>query len=399
MLQPANYPFPIRVFNKCGFSTKLDAQKLIDSAVKKTGLNDYGDSELFHRLQLLCDSINAEANLHPFGALICKERLKAILVNRLLAVQYLRDYPMVLQEKIKAPIIITGLQRTGTTYLQRILSVDPQHRALLSWEALNPIPSAVKNDREKRIKKARFSQQFLKYIAPDFFKIHPVEFDSPEEEILLNDMCLLSAIPEATMQVPSFANWVENQDHVVAYAWMKNMLKILQFQQENKRWILKTPQHLEYMDAVADQFPDSIIIHTHRNPLECVPSFFSMVYHSRRVFSDKVDPMLCADHWLRKNVYMLHKMMDFRDRHPNFSVFDIYYDQLVKDPIAVLRQIYEQLDCEIDPVLEKTFLNSMKQHKKNKYGVHRYSIKDFGLDESKLKAAFEFYTDRYFRHE
>lgn len=397
MLQPANYPFPIRIFNKCGFSTKLDAQKLIDSSVKKTRLSDFGDTELFHRLQLLCDSINEEANLHPFGTLICKERLKAVLVNRLLAVQYLKENPLVKQEKINAPIVITGLQRTGTTYLQRILSVDPQHRALLSWEALNPIPSNDKYDREKRIKKARFSQQFLKYIAPDFFKIHPVEFDSPEEEILLNDMCLLSAIPEATMQVPSFAHWVENQDHVVAYAWMKNILKILQFQQENKRWILKTPQHLEYMDAVAIQFPDSIIIHTHRNPLECVPSFFSMVYHSRRVFSQNVDPKLCADHWLRKNVYMLEKMIDFRNRHPEFSVIDIYYDQLVKDPLAVLRQIYEQLDRPIDSELQQLFLNSMKQHKKNKYGIHRYNIEDFGMDESKLNAAFEFYKNRYFR--
>jgi hypothetical protein len=391
----SKYPFLIRAYNRLFSNTQIDANKLIRSVQKSVGCTDFGASDYENRLQLLCDSMNEEANLHPFGAFANKERLKGVLKNRLRAVQLFKEQPEILETPLKAPIIIAGLQRTGTTFLQRLLASDRDNRALLSWEALNPIPLKEKNEEKKRIKQALMGQKALHYMSPIFFSIHPVEFDSPEEEILLNDMTLLSAIPEATLNVPSFSKWVAAQDHRIAYDWMVKMLQVLEWKKAAKTWILKTPQHLEYMDVVTQKFPEAVIIHTHRHPTECIPSFCSMVYHSRKIFSKEVDPIAVANHWVNKNISMLKHTMAVRKNNPNLKVIDLYYTDLIKDPIACIQTIYAQIGRPWDARIEAELKQATIRNKKNKYGKHEYNLADFGLTNTSIEKDFSFYLDAY----
>lgn len=391
----SQYPFLIRAYNRLFSNTNIDAKQLIRGVEKGTGLSDFGAKDYEKRLQLLCDSMNSEAELHPFGAFANKERLKGVLKNRLRAIQLFKEQPKILETELQAPIIIAGLQRTGTTFLQRLLASDSNNRALLSWEALNPIPLKGKNEKQKRIKQALMSQKALHYMSPIFFSIHPVEFDSPEEEILLNDMTLMSAIPEATLNVPSFSKWVADQDHRIAYDWMIKMLKVLEWQQTPKTWILKTPQHLEYMDIVTQRFPQSVIIHTHRHPKECIPSFCSMVYHSRKIFSKSVDPLIVAQHWIRKNIEMLKHTMEVRQNNPNVKIIDLYYTDLIKDPIACIRSIYTQIGRPWSTGVESELKQAMVRNKKNKYGKHEYNMADFGLTNASIEQDFSFYLDAH----
>lgn len=390
-----NYPFLIRAYNLLRSSTTIDHKQLLSAAQKSTGLTNFGETAYQDRLERLCVSMNTEANLHPWGAFISKERLKGLLKNRLRAVQYLKDNPSIYQETLQPPIIIAGLQRTGTTFLHRLLAADSDNRALLSWEALNPIPLKGKNEEKKRIQQALWGQRALHYMSPVFFSIHPVEFDSPEEDVLLNDMTLLSAVPEATMHVPSFSKWVAAQDHDIAYDWAINLLKILQWKKATKTWILKTPQHLEYMDVIAKKFPQSVIIHTHRNPTECIPSFCSMVYHSRKIFSKIVDPLEVANHWVNKNVYMLQNAMKACKANPNLKIIDVYYRDLINDPIAVIRSIYQQINRPWNQRIESEIKQATTRNKKNKYGKHHYNMSDFGLSNASINNTFSFYLNQH----
>jgi hypothetical protein len=391
----SQYPFLIRAYNRLFSNTQLDYKKLILATQKSVGATDFGASDYENRLKLLCDSINEEAQLHPFGAFANKERLKGVLKNRLRAIQLFKEQPAILETQLKTPIIIAGLQRTGTTFLQRLLASDSDNRALLSWEALNPIPLKGNNEEKKRIKQALMGQKALHYISPVFFSIHPVEFDSPEEEILLNDMTLLSAIPEATLNVPTFSKWVAAQDHKTAYDWMIKMLKVLEWKKASKTWVLKTPQHLEYMDVVAQKFPKSVIIHTHRHPKECIPSFCSMVYHSRKIFSKEVDPIVVAKHWINKNVEMLKHTMQVHQNNPNIKVIDLYYSDLIKDPIAAVQHIYAQIGRPWDARIEAELKQATVRNKKNKYGKHEYNMADFGLTNASIEADFSFYLEAH----
>ncbi|WMX15844.1 sulfotransferase [Aureispira sp. CCB-E] len=391
----SSYPFLIRAYNRFFSNTTIDAQKLILAAQKSVGLTDFGASDYQDRLQKLCHAINTEAQLHPFGAFANKERLKGVLKNRLRAIQLFKEQPEILDTQLNPPIIIAGLQRTGTTFLQRLLAADSDNRALLSWEALNPIPLKGKNEEKKRIQQALTSQKALHYMSPIFFSIHPVEFDSPEEEILLNDMTLLSAIPEATLNVPSFSQWVAHQDHGIAYDWMIKMLKVLEWQKAPKTWILKTPQHLEYMDVVAKKFPNAVIIHTHRHPKECIPSFCSMVYHSRKIFSKAVDPIAVAQHWVSKNIGMLKHTMAIRKKHPNLKIIDLYYADLINNPIACIQTIYQQIGRPWNDRIKAELQKAMLRNKKNKYGKHQYKMADFGLTHHSIEQDFSFYLNAH----
>jgi hypothetical protein len=280
-------------------------------------------------------------------------------------------------------MLIMGLQRTGTTKLQRLLASDPENRALLSWEALNPAPiKGDQKDGKERIKIAKLSENALRIMSPGFFAIHPVEHLAPEEDVLLLDVSFMSQTAEAITHVPSYAAWLETTDQSLAYEYMARLMKLLQWQRPAKRWVLKSPHHLEFPDLAEKYFGNVHYIWTHRNVYECIPSFLSMVSYSRVLFSDKVDKQEVAEHWVKKNGYMLTKALAFHEKNKERLLFtDVTYRELVKDPMKVLHRIYSDRNEDISPQLEKIFRDSNQSNPKGKYGKHVYSLYDFGIDE------------------
>ena len=156
--------------------------------------------EYFYQAFLvLIDALNKEAALTPFGKLIQKTRFVAALSTRLELAHLLKKHTEINQINLGKVIIIAGLQRTGTTTLHRLIAADPNIRSLVSWEALNPLPlnGEKKGEPSKRIKLAKQAEKALAYMAPEFFAIHPVEHDAPEEDILLLDLCFMSQAPRS----------------------------------------------------------------------------------------------------------------------------------------------------------------------------------------------------------
>ncbi len=177
-------------------------------------------------------------------------------------------------------------------------------------------------------------------MAPGFFSIHPVEYEKPEEDILLLDTTFLSTTPEATMHVPSYAAWLERTDQSYAYQYTVRLLKLLQYQRPAKRWVLKSPHHMEFLDLAKKHFGRVHFIWTHRNILESLPSFISMVAHSQTIFSDHVSPDRVARHWVKKTGYMLSKGIEFRKTNPGAEFTDVFYKDIVASPMSVLGELY-----------------------------------------------------------
>ena len=284
-----------------GTKIRLEKDDLIRRARKQTGLQSFGPDFWEEPLDRLLYAIAHEADLHPLGRFITRERLTHLLSIRLRAERDFRKDPSILDRELYPVWLICGLQRTGTTKLQRLLGADPDNRVLLSWEALNPVPLGDKSDdRSARVRAARTSEKALRLLAPGFFSIHPVEHEKPEEDILLLDTTFLSTTPEATLHVPSYAAWLEQTDQSPAYAYAVKLLKYLQVQRPGKRWVLKSPHHMEFLDLAQRHFGDVQFIWTHRDLGESLPSFLSMVAHSRAIFSDRVTAEQVAGHWVRK---------------------------------------------------------------------------------------------------
>src|SRR5262249_48955329 len=145
----------------------------------------------------------------------------------------------------------------------------------------------------------RLAESALRVLAPEFFAVHPVESEAPEEDILLLDHAFMSQAPEAMLHVPTYARWLESQDLRPAYRFLRRALQVLAWQRGGAYWVLKTPHHLEFLAELLAVFPDAVIIQTHRDPQATMGSFCSMVAHGRGLFSDVVDPREVGRHWLR----------------------------------------------------------------------------------------------------
>lgn len=375
-----------------GSKVKLDKDHLIRLARKQTGLQSFGQEFWEEPLDRLLYSITHEADLHPIGRFITQERMKSLLAIRLRAEEAFRKSPQILGQELYPVQLICGLQRTGTTKLQRMFSADPDNRVLLSWEAINPLPLSDRPDEvEERKKAARLSEKALRLMAPGFFSIHPVEYEKPEEDILLLDTTFLSTTPEATMHVPSYAAWLEQTDQSPAYEYVVKLLKHLQFQRPAKRWVLKSPHHMEFPDLAKKYFGDVHYIWTHRDIRESLPSFLSMVAHSQTIFSDQVTMERVAAHWVRKTRYMLGKGIQFRKEHPGEKYTDVMYHQLVSSPLSVIDNIYRFGDPVTSDLREK-FMNTERSNEQYRYGRHRYKLDDFGVSTQAIDDLVQMYN-------
>ena len=377
-----------RVWSKShvpGKSRSLNKDDLIRAARIESGLQDLGKDFWDEPLDKLIHALNHEAHLHPIGHFISQKRIINLLGVRLRAEHWIKKFPEILDQELYPPLVIVGLQRTGTTKLHRLLTADPSNRVLRSWEAINPAPYLRNGHRkDKRIHVARTSERALRLMTPGFFAIHPVEYSAPEEDILLLDVTFLSTTPEATAHVPSYAAWLEGTDQSYAYEYGSRLLKLLQWQQPGQRWILKSPHHLEFLPLIEKHYGDPHFIWTHRDPAQCIPSFLSMVCHSRVIFSDHVDISEVTRHWVRKTEYMLNKGIAYRLEGSHENCFtDIIYEELVTDPLVQLEKIYRRFKG-ITGSLRAGFKKADLENPQGKYGIHEYSLSDFGLNEEEL---------------
>jgi len=400
-------PLPIKLFNTVAkpFVGELNAKALMESAKKKTGLNDFGkgfgEGEIFHEaFHVLVKALNEEAKLTPFGKFIQKTRLRAALTARLKIADLLKQHPEILDIDLGKLIVIAGLQRTGTTTLHRLIAADPDMRSLVSWEALNPLPLAgeKKGNPQKRINLAKQAEKALAYMAPEFFAIHPVEHDAPEEDILLLDLTFMSQAPEATFYVPSYAKWLEQQNHQQAYEYLKTVLQILSWFDQGeppKNWVLKTPHHMEYLDKVLSVFPQATIVQTHRDPQKTTGSFCSMVAHGRGVFSDSVDAREVAQHWTNKVERMMRLSIAVREQTGGKNFIDISYYDLLNDSLASIQKIYDKAGIELTQVARKAMKETENKNTQHRFGKHVYKLDDFGLSVECIEKQYRFYRDYF----
>jgi hypothetical protein len=398
-------PRPIALANRLGNALsrvglgagRLTVDGLVEAARKKSGLTRFDDESFRQPLGVLVEAIEREAELTPLGRAITRSRIVGVLANRLRAQALFERHPEILREEIVAPLFIVGLQRTGTTMLHRLLAADPGMRSLASWEALNPAPLPRRpwQLRDPRIGTAVLAERGLRYLAPDFFAIHPVEATAPEEEVILLDYSFLSSVAEATLHVPSFSRWLEEQDQTPAYAYLKKLLQLLQWQNKKQRWILKTPHHLEWLDTLLAVFPDARIICTHRDPLKTLASFCSMIAHGRGVFTDHVDAREIGAHWARKTMRQVERGMATRERVGSSQFLDVSYYDLMADPMAQIARIYEFAGRELTPLVRDCMERARRENPQNKHGKHSYQLSDFGLTRDAVEAGYAAYRARF----
>lgn len=401
-------PWPLAALNAAGRAARgaglrrpLTAQGLLRRAERRAGHSDFGAPDVRAPLERLVAAIEAEARLHPVGRFITAERLTGVLVNRLRIEAMSTRAPGLRDAPLAPLVVITGLQRTGTTLLQRLLSADPRCRPLYAYEAVAPAPrpGAPCGRRDPRRRQARTAERALRYMSPGFFAIHPVEAEGTEEDSILLDLSLYSPVAEATLRVPSYAAWLAAQDMRPAYRYLASVLRVLEAQQRGQWWVLKTPAHLPFLDVLLEVFPQTVVVHTHRDPAQTVGSYCSMIAHSRGIFSDAVDAGELGAELLEQQSRMVHAAMAAReDPAVGPRVLDVGYSELVEDPLAVVERIYAFARRPLSPEARAAMQSTLRRHGQHRFGRHTYRLEDFALDAGRVRAAFAPYLERHGAH-
>jgi hypothetical protein len=394
---------PVDLLNRVGrrpakWFVNLESPTLVVGAMKKSGLPEIDMGPIAEPLEILSRSLDREADLHPLGRLAARSLLVGLLTTRARVMQLTADHPEIVTDPVTAPIVIMGMPRTGTTFLQRLLSRDPGLRSLPYWEALAPLPTGSADDRHApvadRIATAEKGITFLDRVAPDMKAVHELDAHEPDEEIWLLGVSLCSMLFEAQWNVPAYAEWYDGAELAPAYEALRTMLQVLQWYRPADRWLLKSPQHLERIPDLRATFPDAVIVQTHRDPVSVVASTASMISYSRRMSSSTIAPQTIAKYWAWRIERLLTRSMEQRDA-TGTPVVDVRFEDLTAEPMSVVEDIYRAagrpLSDEARTAMERYLVERPKGH----FGAHRYEPADFGLDPAELRSRFSDYSTRF----
>ncbi|KAJ1432312.1 P-loop containing nucleoside triphosphate hydrolase protein [Ochromonadaceae sp. CCMP2298] len=408
---------PLRVFKLGPFKHGMvTIEKAMKYAMKKTKLQDFGDLTFVDSYAQMMSTANFKSlKLTNMGQLIFGIELNMSMCRRLTFIQYLKDVPAVEKVPVPSPVFVMGLPRTGTTFLHRLLSLDPAVRAPLTWELLSPVPKyngvynaeAMVPDRQKR-------NRFVRKLISDRKKmgdhalehIHEINADLPEECLLaLSDEIPihLSFLYSDYMEFGTFFKTIDYTRVVAAYSYYRKVLQLLSHQigegQAPRRWTLKCPIHIFYPKEIAAAFPDAKLIWTHRHPQSAVPSMCSLVKAVHQVYYEKdckddaaLGRAICdisAEHLLKTPANIEASKLDCAH---------VIYNDLIRDPVSVVRAIYSQFGWEISPEYLQAlnaYLEENRQQreaiktKREKGGgeaLHTYTAEEFSLTDKELES-------------
>ncbi len=366
------------------------------------GTDDFGSEPFLEPLHVLLDSLRS-APLNDLGRMIMRGTLLRSLSQRLRAQYWFTTHPEILNEPLAPPIVVVGMMRSGTTLLQRVLASDPRLACAYGWEVGEPSPRPGWDPtvEDPRIADAEAREEQMRTFATELFAIHPTYVHEAEEEIVFLADAFLSHIPEASCAVPLYRSWVDTQDFAPAYRWLRQMLQLLQWQKRRRGetprpFVLKTPSHLGYLEVLLAEFPGAHVVHTHRDPVDVIPSGASLNTTLWRTHCDAVDPHEVGRQWLDRMGWACDRAVAARSRIPADQVTDVTFTDAVADPIGTAAAVLDAIDLELTPAAEAAMAAWIAQDRKREtLPVHRYQATDFGLTAEQIRERFAHYSGQF----
>ena len=374
-------------------SVKADAEK-------QTGLSDYDGDSYMAALEPLLWGLEHEANLNQLGRMVMRGMIVSALASRLTVVDWEKSHPEAARANIKAPLIVFGMPRTGTTILYETLAADPRLRAPLTWECRDYALAHAITDphNDKRITKFGKNMARMDRLMPGFSAIHYFDPFIPTECVGLTILDMASEQFPALAWLPSYRNeFLLKSDFKSAYNWHRRALRYFQATTPEKQWVLKTPLHSAYLGSLLEAYPDACLIHTHREPMQVIASVSSLCHTGRSGWSDHVDTIKYADHDARYIAEITRLATAFRASNPHHKdrFLDIAFKDFITQPKSVLENIHAHFNRDLPETSLSAMLTYLENRPRHKYGVHKYTLEDYGLSETEHGPLFAAYRDHF----
>lgn len=383
-----------------GIEVDLSERSVLDEARAQTGLSDFGADDFRERLQIWLQALAEDADLGPIGRIGGRRDIVRYAANRLRFEDLLRRHPEIREVEIRAPIIIAGLPRSGTTHLLNLIAADSRLRSLPYWESVEPIPTPGEEPGEDgvdpRLARCRAGYAQQDAMMPLLKNMHDMTPEHVHEEIELQGLDFSSYELEWIATVPRWRDYYLAHDQTPHYSYMRLVLQALQWMRGPDRWILKSPQHLEQLGPLIETFPDATVVLTHRDPVSVIQSAITMLTYGDRVRRRRVDPAAVAGYWIDRIEKLLRACVRDRDRLPADRSLDVVFHEFMADDVATVAKIYEIAGLEMTRAARSELDAYMKANPRGKHGQIVYDLKgDFGVDPDRLRERFRFYFERF----
>lgn len=431
----------------------LSMESILEDACKKTGMSDFGPEDFKERLSLLTDEWHADKDITNLGRMSLRNKLLQHAQSRLLIQDKWNRHPEILDITIEKPIIVAGLPRSGTTHLLNLMAADSRLRALPLWESYEPVPlPSEEPPQEKRLGETGFKKEgfgnegfgnegvenedvenedvekkspvdssnlredpryqrcahaweMMQLMTPLLSLMHPMNPDHIHEELELMGPDFASYNYEWLASSPGWRDHYLSHDQTPHYRYMKNVLKLLIWQQRQnrnqgetlpERWVLKCPQHLEQLPVLSKAFEDATIVFTHRDPVAVIQSAATMIAYGQRINRKRQDTRAVISYWSDRIEKLLRACVRDRDCIPPGQSLDVFFHEFMTDNIGKVEQIYQKAELPTTQKSRKALEAFITGHQRGQDGRIIYHLRrDFGLEPKTLRQRFSFYFDRF----
>ena len=378
-----------------GFSDSIDT--FYRRARAARGLEDFGEDDYREALEVLCNSLDEDASLTPVGEFAIQAMIVDALEARLLVEEGHRLHPEAADARIERPLVIVGLPRTGTTALHHLIGQDPAFQGLEHWLARSPKPRPPREhweeDRDYRAAVERVRMIYER--SPDMRAIHEIEADLPDECWNVFSQNFAHGSWEANADVHRYARWWADYDMTPTYRRHRRTAQLIGHREPERRWLFKDATHLFDLNALFEIYPDALIVQTHRDPVEVIPSVCSLCWSSRSAINVGTDVRSFGRSTLELWERATRNMLKVRaERNPR-QFFDLSFEHFVADAVAAIREIYEAFGIEYSDEADRAIRSFREANPRAKHGEHRYTVEEWGLDADEISQRFAEYAEAH----
>jgi hypothetical protein len=320
-----------------------------------------------------------------------------LLKNRLLFADLLSRHPEIDDIELQPPIVIAGLPRTGTTHLHNLLAAAPTFRTMPYWESVEPFPLPQEAGLEPDPRRIRMDVGVgvINTVLPYFPLMHEMTSDHVHEEIQLLANDFSTMLFETLADVPRWRDYYQAHDQTPHYEYLARQLKAMQFLGGGRRWLLKSPQHLEQVPVLDRVFPGSIVVFTHRDPVPVALSMIAMITYSARMHRSPVPVREIAEYWVDRLDQSLTALVRERDTIGPERSIDIRFDRFMADELGVAERVYALAGEPFTEQARGAVADYLAAHQRGRLGNVETSSEMFGLTEDSLRARFAPYVQRF----
>ncbi|MBV9726113.1 MAG: sulfotransferase, partial [Gammaproteobacteria bacterium] len=363
----------------------LRADDLLESALRRGKRRDFADRSFIGPFEHLLHACNEEADLSSFGVRALRIDVLRCLRNLLHFDQVEAACPSVLARPIHAPVFITGMPRSGTTFLHRLILQDPGTIAPRLFQLVYPYASQAGFGTALRKRWVSLQLALFRMIAPELNALHPVAIESPEECTDITAQVFQSLRFDAMYRVPSYNSWLERSGFLEAYRFHRRFLQHLDAQLPGGRWILKSPDHLFALDDIRKVYPDAHLVLVHRDPVRVLASVAKLTEVLRRPFARSIDRLEIGREVSASWMDGARRMAALAD---DASVLHLNYRQIVARPLDSVRVVYRHCGLALSEEAEGRMRSWLRTAANARRPWRDYPLAEFGLDAQLLHERF-----------